>query len=199
MGLISRRELVLFIGSFIAGILATALGPSKSSAESARLQDCSPTSAHATGIGQQTDLPLEADTILQPGDTIVVKSVNPVCQYYPTNIIVEAGGVYEFDSGGLWKDGWLPPCGPEGWNGLVFQVGNRLGGMRFFLLCGSLGQTDLTAFPIGKHMQWVAPADDSIQDLKLYLFANDWPQRTFRSNNRQVDGSPLRVRIRRVS
>jgi hypothetical protein len=132
----------------------------------------------------------------------VVRSVNPRCFYYPTQVIIEPGAVYQFDSVGFWKDGWLPKCGPEGWPGLLLQAGNRLPGRQFFMLCGAVGKTEKTLFSIGRSREWKAPKGIKSDDNQLFLFANDWPQALFQSNNKELDdahGGPLRVTIYRVS
>lgn len=120
---------------------------------------------------------------------LVVRSVHPRCFYFPTQLVVEPGAVYQFDSVGFWKDGFMPPCGPEGWPGLLLQAGNRLPGRQFFLLCGCVGKNDQTAFAIGKGREWVAPTLKAGGDHKLYLFANDWPQNIFQTNNRELAGA----------
>ena len=197
-----RRAFLALASGFGGSAMAALLAPGRGGAADGPADACVPSSALSRGIGQETPLPATADVRLQPGEMLVVQGVNPRCFYYPTQLVVQPGAVYAFDSVGFWKDGALPSCGPEGWPGLLLQLANRLPGRQFFLLCGSVGQTDRTAFAIGRRKRWRAPGLAPGGDDRLYLFANDWPQRIFQDNNRALDpaqGGPLRVTISRVS
>lgn len=126
-------------------------------------------------------------------------TVNPRLLHVPTGLIVSAGQVYTFAAVGQWKD-CRRVCGPKGWNGRCLQRFNRLPGKPFFLLCGSVGQVDNTAFAIGDRLEWRVPDDTFTQrDRQLYLFANDW--RFMYLNNHELDasqGGPMRVSIVRT-
>jgi len=199
---VSRRELLSFSAGLTTSVCLSILDHKLLRAAEGLSDSCIPSSVRSMGIGHETELQPNDDAFLKPGEMVVVQSVNPRCIYYPTQVVVEPGAVYEFDSVGFWKDGWLPKCGPEGWPGLILQANNRLPGRRFFLLCGTMGKTDRTSFAIGTHRQWTAPSMGIGEDNKLYLYANDWPQKYFQSNNNEIDpadGGPLRVSILRVS
>ncbi|MFN9631758.1 MAG: hypothetical protein ACK59A_16240 [Cyanobacteriota bacterium] len=199
---LQRRQVLSLSAGLGASALLSTLAPGWSQAAEDGAVACAATSARSSGIGQDQELPPGEDLLPQPGELVIVRSVNPRCFYYPTRMIVEPGGVYQFDSVGFWKDGWIPKCGPEGWPGWILQGLNRLPGKPFFFLCGSVGETDQTAFAIGRCRQWTAPDLGLDASYKLYLFANDWPQKVFQSNNQAVapsQGGPLRVSVFRVS
>lgn len=144
---------------------------------------------------QRTLLPVE----LTPGDMATIPAVCPAEPYFPTGVMVTPGATYQIDAQGLWKDGWIK-VGPEGWRGLLLEAGNRLRWRPFFLISGSIGQSDDHLFPIGRSRRWTAPSSlPQDSDRRLFLFANDWPGMLH--NNRPVrdsDGGPLRVTIRRI-
>jgi hypothetical protein len=199
---LKRRQVLSYSAGLGASALFSTLAPGWGRNAKVGVDTCVASSARSKGIGQEQELPANEDILLQPGEMLIVRSVNPRCFYYPTQVIVDPGAVYQFDSVGFWKDGWLPKCGPQGWSGFILEAGNRLPGKPFFLLCGSVGQTDQTAFGIGTHLQWPAPQLGDNASNKLYLFANDWPQKVFQSNNQELQpsqGGPLRVSIFRVS
>ena len=160
-------------------------------------KECKSSSVFISETTNQIPIPSEMDIHMKPGDSIAVQSVNPKCMYYPTNIVVKPGEVYAIDSGGSWKDGWLPPSSPNGWNGLILNFLTRLSGTNFFALCGSIGETDTTAFKIGLRKLWTVPQNSTDKSDYLYLFAND--HKNFLGNNKSVISNPLRVRVRRVS
>lgn len=132
-------------------------------------------------------------------------TVNPRIPYVPTGLIVETDQIYTFTAEGQWQD-WRTLCGPNGWDGGCLQRFNRLPNKPFFLLCGTVGQHDNTAFAIGDgyqddiELKWPVPSAALKQeDTQLYLFANDWRLMYF--NNHELDatqGGPLRVTIHRI-
>lgn len=136
---------------------------------------------------------------LSPGGMATVPAVCPAEPYFPTGVILTPGATYQIDAQGLWKDGWIK-VGPEGWPGLLLQAWNRLRWKPFFLLGGSIGQSDHHLFPIGRGRRWTAPSTLRLdEDRRLYLFANDWPGMLH--NNRSIpddEGGPLRVTISRI-
>lgn len=94
--------------------------------------------------------------------------------------------------------GRLPPLwAHNGWPGWPLQAFNRLPWHRFFLLCGTVGQNDAQAFPIGEGREWGVPeAVGGLADRRLFLFANDC--RSFYRNNHVAPpekGGPLTVII----
>ena len=124
--------------------------------------------------------------------------VDPRNPNFPTGIEVEADTQYFFLAEGCWKD-WFIECGPNGWgpkwNPLAYN--NRIKWQRFFLLCGNVGKDDQNAFCIGDKYTWRVPLEvKKLDDLQLYLFANDWENRY--ANNKPLDsdrGGPLKVTI----
>lgn len=133
------------------------------------------------------------------GEWMIIPNLCPEVKYFPTSVILSAGSTYEFSAQGKWKDKFIV-CGPDGWPGLILQAGNRIAWQRMFLLCGSIGETDQYAFPIGSGRKWSAPQALNTNNTELYLFANDWLN--MYNNNASVpesDGGPMRVSIRRVS
>ena len=192
-----RRSILLSSGLIAVQCISTVYMASR--ANESNLEECMPSSFSISEIIEQRPIPPNSDIYMAPGDSIAIKSVHPKCKYYPTNIIVKPEEVYEFDSGGSWKDGWLPSSSPEGWNGLVLNLFNRLSGKNFFVLCGSIGKTDLTAFKIGKKMRWKVPQNAAGESGYLFLFPNDTDHAKFRKNNREVESNPLRVKIKRIS
>lgn len=144
---------------------------------------------------QRSLLPVE----LTPGAMATIPAVCPAELHFPTGVIVTPGATYQIDSQGLWKDGWIK-VGPEGWRGLLLEARNRLRWKPFFLLGGSIGQSDKHLFPIGRGRRWTAPSTLPLDsDRGLYLFANDWPG-MFHNNRTVLDseGGPLRVTILRI-
>ena len=200
--IVTRRKMLSYSALACASLAAADFCSNQTLAKISS-HKCSSTGALILGIGDERDTPSGQGRLLQIGETAVVRSVDPQCKYYPSQVIVEPSATYQFDSTGYWKDGILPPCGPDGWPGLVLQAGNRLPWRRFFLLCGCLGMSDQHAFGIGTHRVWTAPAERQAGiDHQLFLFANDWPLQPFLNNNREINGSqggPLRVTIRRLS
>ena len=129
-----------------------------------------------------------------------IVTVNPRSPYHPSGIEITPGARYHFESSGRWKDGWLSPCGADGWHGYLLQGWNRLRWRRFFLLCGTVGQNLGQAFAIGLFLDWSAAPDIAEQaDRQLYFFANDWPSR-YRNNIPLPPeaGGPLRVAVTRL-
>jgi hypothetical protein len=126
--------------------------------------------------------------------------VDPGALYCPTGLKVAPGQRCWFLASGKWRDGWLCTCGPNGWPGGPFEAFNRLPWHRFFLLCGTVGEDDARAFPIGEGREWWVPeAAGGLDDRRLFLFANDW--RGFYFNNHAVPpekGGPLTVTITRL-
>jgi len=160
-------------------------------------KECESSTVFISDTINQIPVSPEKDIYMKPGDSVAIQSVHPKCMYYPTNIVVKPGEVYAIDSGGSWKDGWLPPSSPNGWNGLILNLFTRLSGTNFFALCGSIGETDTTAFEIGLKKLWTVPENSIDISDYLYLFAND--HKNFLGNNKKVISNPLRVRIRRIS
>lgn len=136
---------------------------------------------------------------LEPGAIATIPSVCPAERYFPSGVIVTPGATYQISAQGLWKDGWIT-VGAQGWWGLLFEAWNRLPWKPFFLLGGSIGQSDQKAFPIGLGRRWIAPNSlPSMTDRQLYFFANDWPSKL--QNNRTVSdtaGGPMRVTVLRI-
>jgi hypothetical protein len=136
---------------------------------------------------------------LAPAETHTV-DLDPRSPFHPSGIEISPGARYQFRATGKWKDGWII-CGPQGWQGLILNAGNRLPWRRFFLLCGAVGQDLGQAFSIGAELDWSAPsAIADLPDRQLYFFANDWPSR-YRNNESlpPEQGGPLRVTVTRLS
>lgn len=136
---------------------------------------------------------------LQVGEMLSIPSVCPAEHYFPTGILITAGGEYLINAQGRWQDAWIT-AGPSGWPGFVLQAWNRIPWQRFFMLGGAVGKSESHLFPIGVMTKWQAPNDiDVASDRELFLFANDWPRKY--GNNREAPGSkggPLRVSVKRL-
>lgn len=165
--------------------------------EIAKESDCLPTTMLTEGNPQQKPATSHTRISLKPNETATVLSVNPKCKYFPTLLNVEPGETYAFTSQGRWKDGGIATS-PTGWNGIIANFFNRVRGRNFFYLCGSIGKTDKTSFPIGKEREWTVPSDLTKASSSLYLFPNDWNGQWFRDNNASLAATPLQVTIRRL-
>ena len=136
------------------------------------------------------------------GASSALIQVDPAAHFHPTGLEITPGTHYRFVASGQWRDGFLPPVGPEGWRLPWAEYFNRLPGQPFFLLCGCVGRDLAQAFAIGAGLaDWQAPAALAEQaDRQLYLFANDWAGMYW--NNHALgpeQGGPLSVQIIRLS
>ncbi len=127
--------------------------------------------------------------------------VDPRERYVETHLSVHPGERYRFSATGKWKDGFMSPCGPEGWGGGALTRFARVKGQPFFRLCASIGKDDHTAFAVDTTQPWTVPdITPPNGDRQLYLFANDlW---LMYWNNRALteeEGGPLRVTITRLT
>jgi hypothetical protein len=136
---------------------------------------------------------------LSPGQSHTLE-VDPRPYYVDTEIDMAPGEIYDFSAKGCWKDK-DKACGPDGWSEGIFSSlvrFNRVAGRNYFELCGSLGESDDAAFPIGPALAgWRVPADAGSGPRRLHLFANDW--RIMYGNNDRVPDDPLRATITRIA
>lgn len=139
---------------------------------------------------------------LAVGEWLIVPNVCPQLRYFPTGLILTPGATYAISAQGHWKDGVLPPTGPEGWPGLLLEAANRIPWRRMASLSASAGRNERHLHTIGRYTRWSTPSRlTQSDDRRLYLFANDWPWPAFYANNRDLEpgsGGPMRVTIHRL-
>lgn len=168
------------------------------------LVDCStlasPKSLNQDGKGSESSVVWSE---LKVGDWLIIPNVCPQVRYSPTGLLLTPGANYEISAQGYWKDGVLPPTGPEGWPGLLLEAVNRIPWRRMASLSASVGRNEHHLHAIGGHQRLATPAQlTDANDRRLYLFANDWPWKWFYNNNRDLDpasGGPMRISIHRLS
>ena len=102
--------------------------------------------------------------------------------YYSEQCIeVLEGELYQFfcDPAKKWKD-WFVKSDADGFkNWFLFNRYKRVPGVKFFVLCGTIGNDENDHFPIGTELSWQAPKNGM-----LYFFANDHKNRKFYRNNK---------------
>ena len=115
--------------------------------------------------------------------------INAEDRWNPTGVTARKGVTYRFEVNVLpdqpWKDwfiksgpgGYTNPIDPFGWWLRVKKVGERQA--RYFMLIGTIGQTNERAFIIGAGCTYTAEWDGPI-----YCFANDVPTDLAYGNNR---------------
>jgi hypothetical protein len=191
-------RLTALVGVLMAGILV--LSSSASEAGSASLDNTNLVRCGTDGRIESSSSQAFEPRELAIGEWATVPAVCPGELYFPSGVLVTPGATYRISAQGMWKDLWIH-SGPQGWNGLLLQAGNRLRWGRMFALCGSIGEDDEQIFLIGSGRDWTAPATlPEGSDLQLYLFPNDW--KGMYHNNRALEGDqggPMRVTIRRLS
>jgi len=140
---------------------------------------------------------------LKVDDWLIVPNVCPQLHYFPSGLILTPGATYQISAQGDWKDGILPPTGPEGWHGLLIEAFNRIPWRRMASLSASVGRNEKLLRTIGGQQLLTTPPElTDVDDRRLYLFANDWPWPYFYNNNSDLDpsrGGPMRVSIHRLS
>lgn len=107
-------------------------------------------------------------------EAIILQSVDPRSKFCSTSLCLTEGATYRFTASGKLKVSFIV-SGPDGWWCPILEQFNRVPRHRMFLLCGCVGRSLKTAFPIGSTLVWPAlPMRLSDTDTQIYLFANDW-------------------------
>ena len=136
------------------------------------------------------------------GEWRVIDNLCPQVKHFPTGVILSPGAVYRISAVGKWRDGFLPPVGPNGWNGWILTIGNRIRLKPMFMLSASIGMDDKWLYSIGANKDFTTPSTLPVESSHhLYLFANDLSSDGFYANNREAtpaEGGPMRVTIRRI-